>query len=432
MNSLNKLWSKGKPLSEKIEAFTIGRDLEFDKILAKYDVIGSKAHATMLAQTGLIEKEEGESLIKELEDIYQIVILEDFEIPEGFEDVHSWIEAVLTERLGDTGKRIHTARSRNDQVLTDLHLFCKDSLNGLISQVENIALLLVDQGEKYNEVILPGYTHLQVAMPSSGGMWFSAYAEALADDLIMLQAALKVADQNPLGSAAGYGSSFPIDRDITTKEMGFTQMKVNSFAAQLNRGKLEKTITNTIASIAQTLGRFSMDVCLYNSQNFGFISLPDELTTGSSIMPHKKNPDVFELIRGKCNLLQGVPFQVTSLTNNLPGGYHREYQLLKELLFPAINDMVSILDILEFAVSQMKLHGPDTDEEKYKLMYTVEAVNAEVMKGKPFREAYKIVGQQVESGEFQIKPGEQKYTHIGSIGNPGFDEIRKKITTTGD
>ncbi|QCK16306.1 argininosuccinate lyase [Mangrovivirga cuniculi] len=427
MNSKNKLWSKGKPLSEKIEAFTIGRDLEFDKILAKYDVIGSKAHAKMLAQTGLIYKKEGDDLVKELDEIFKTVTREDFEIPAGFEDIHSWVEAELTAKLGDTGKKIHTARSRNDQVLTDLHLYCKESLSELIDQVKNIALLLLKQGQKYNDTIIPGYTHLQVAMPSSGGMWFSAYAEALADDLIILKAAYEVADQNPLGSAAGYGSSFPIDRQITTDEMGFASMKVNSFAAQLNRGKLEKTITNAISSVAQTLGRFAMDVCLYNSQNFGFLTLPDELTTGSSIMPHKKNPDVFELIRGKCNLLQGIPFQVTSLMNNLPGGYHREFQLLKELLFPAFTDINSILDILEFAVPQIKLQGPDTEEEKYKLMYTVEAVNAEVLKGKPFREAYRIVGEKVESGEFKVKPGEQKYTHIGSIGNPGFEEIQKKI-----
>ncbi|NMM49031.1 argininosuccinate lyase [Marinigracilibium pacificum] len=427
MSKQEKLWSKGKPLSEKIEAFTIGRDLEFDKILAKYDVIGSKAQATMLAESGLISKEEGQQLVAELNGLFNEVIADDFVIPTGYEDVHSWIEARLTDKLGDAGKKIHTARSRNDQVLTDLHLYCKDVLSQLIEKTEHLALLLVDQAKKFNDTIIPGYTHLQVAMPSSGGMWFSAYAEALADDLIVLKSALKIADQNPLGSAAGYGSSFPIDREVTTNEMGFSQLKVNSFAAQLNRGKLEKNVTNAIASVAQTIGRFAMDVCLYNSQNFGFITLPDELTTGSSIMPHKKNPDVFELIRGKCNLLQGVPFQVTSLMNNLPGGYHREYQLLKELLFPSVHDMMSILEILEFAVPQMKLKGADTKDEKYKLMYTVEAVNAEVMKGKPFRDAYKIVGEQVENGSFSIENGDQNYTHIGSIGNPGFDLIIKKI-----
>ena len=343
-----KLWEKGIPTDKQIEQFTVGNDRELDLVLAKYDALGSIAHAKMLGNIGLLTATETDSLVTALNEIIADVATGNFEIEDSFEDVHSKIEYLLTVKLGDAGKKIHTARSRNDQVLVDVNLYLKDVVIELKAQVKSLFDLLMESAEKYQNVLLPGYTHLQIAMPSSFGMWFSAYAETLIDDITMLNAALKVVDQNPLGSAAGYGSSFPINRTFTTKELGFETLKYNSVAAQMSRGKSEKTLAFAMSSVAATLAKFSMDVCLYMSQNFDFIGLPAHLTTGSSIMPHKKNPDVFELIRGKCNKIQALPYEITLITNNLPSGYHRDLQLLKEGLFPAIQNLTSLFGYCYF------------------------------------------------------------------------------------
>ena len=348
-----KLWEKGIATDKQIEHFTVGNDRELDLVLAKYDALGSIAHAKMLGQIGLLTAEETTSLVTALEEIIKEVEAGKFEIENSFEDVHTKIEYLLTIKLGDAGKKIHTARSRNDQVLVDVHLYLKDVVKELKEQVKVLFDLLMESADKHQNVLLPGYTHLQIAMPSSFGMWFSAYAESLIDDITMLNAALKVVDQNPLGSAAGYGSSFPINRTFTTQELQFETLKFNAVAAQMSRGKAEKTVAFAMSSVAATLAKFSMDVCLYMSQNFDFISLPSHLTTGSSIMPHKKNPDVFELIRGKCNKIQALPYEITLITNNLPSGYHRDLQLLKEGLFPAIQNLKACLDIAIFAIKDI-------------------------------------------------------------------------------
>jgi len=420
-----KLWDKGFSTDKKIDLFTVGNDRELDLILAKYDVTGNIAHAKMLHSIGLLTSEELKLLVEELNSILKTIKKGNFSIEDDFEDVHSKIEFSLTEKLGDVGKKIHTARSRNDQVLVDVHLYIKDALNEISEEVDELFDLLISLAERYKDILLPGYTHLQVAMPSSFGLWISAYAETLIDDIYFLKAAYKVADQNPLGSAAGYGSSFPIDRDFTTKELNFKTLKFNSVAAQMGRGKLEKSVAFALSSVASTLSKMSMDICLYMNQNFSFISFPDELTTGSSIMPHKKNPDVFELIRGKCNKLQALPYEFTLITNNLPSGYHRDLQLLKEGLIPSFSTLKSCLEMLTYSLKNIQVKTNIVEDKKYDYLFTVEEVNKLVQNGIPFRDAYKIVGKKIQDGAF--KPNKKvNHTHKGSVGNLCLDEIVKK------
>lgn len=421
-----KLWEKGIPTDIKTDLFTVGNDRELDLVLAEYDVIGSIAHAKMLGSTGLLTTTEVQDLVMALEDILTDIKKGDFIIEHTFEDVHSKVEYLLIEKLGDTGKKIHTARSRNDQVLVDVHLFLKAELTTIKQQVKELFELLIAMAKQHENVLLPGYTHFQVAMPSSFGMWFSAYAESLIDDVIMLDAALAVTDQNPLGSAAGYGSSFPIDRSFTTKELGFKTLKYNSVAAQMSRGKTEKTAAFAMASVAGTLSKLAMDACLYLSQNFNFITLPQHLTTGSSIMPHKKNPDIFELIRGKCNKIQALPYELTLITNNLPSGYHRDLQLLKEGLFPALQTLKSCLEMAVFTIKEIKVNDNILEDKKYDYLFTVDALNELVTSGIPFRDAYKIVGEQVDNGTF-VSPKATQHTHEGSINNLCLDEITAKM-----
>jgi argininosuccinate lyase len=424
--TIMKLWDKGYATDKKIDIFTVGNDRELDLQLAKYDVLGNIAQSRMLNSIGTISDTELEELEVELNNILKTVEDGTFTIEDSFEDVHSKVEWLLTEKLGDAGKKIHTARSRNDQVLLDVHLYSKDAILELKEWTKKLFDLLLELAEQYKNHLLPGYTHLQVAMPSSFGMWFSAYAESLIDDVYFLDAAYKVADQNPLGSAAGYGSSFPIDREMTTKELGFSALKVNSVAAQMGRGKLEKSISFGISSVAATMSKMSMDICLYMSQNFGFVTFPDELTTGSSIMPHKKNPDVFELIRGKCNKLQALPFELTLITNNLPSGYHRDLQLVKEGLIPSVSTLKSCLDMMIFSLENIIITENIVSDDKYKYIFSVEEVNSLVQAGTPFRDAYKIVGAKIQSGEF--KPDlNVNHTHIGSVGNLRLDLIKAKM-----
>ena len=421
-----KLWDKGFSTDKKIDHFTVGNDRELDLHLAKYDVIASKAHAKMLCKIGLLTEKETDSLVAELDLIAAKIEEGSFIIEDNFEDMHSKIEFQLTLALGDTGKKIHTARSRNDQVLVAMHLYLKHELKEIKSQTKTLFDLLLNLADKYKRVLLPGYTHLQIAMPSSFGLWFSAYAESLIDDLYFIDAAYKVADQNPLGSAAGYGSSFPIDRSFTTKEMGFETMKYNVVAAQMGRGKVEKATAFGMASIAATLSKMAMDICLYMSQNFDFISFPDELTTGSSIMPHKKNPDVFELVRGKCNKLQSIPNQLTLVINNLPSGYHRDLQLVKEIIVPAIQDMKACLEILTFSLKEIRINKNIIEDSKYDYLFSVDTLNELVLSGTPFRDAYKQMGKEINSGKFTPKR-DIKHTHEGSLGNLCLAEIREKM-----
>ncbi len=421
-----KLWDKGFSTDKKIDLFTVGNDRELDLVLAKYDVIGSLAHAKMLHKIGLLSSDEMGMVEKELGEISSLIQQGNFIIEEAFEDVHSKIEFMLTEKLGDTGKKIHTARSRNDQVLVDVHLYLREEIKEIRGMILGFFDLLMKLSETHKNNLLPGYTHFQVAMPSSFGMWFSAYAESLIDDLYMLNAAYQVVDQNPLGSAAGYGSSFPIDRDHTTEEMGFSDLKVNSVAAQMSRGKTERSVAFAMSSVAGTLSKFAMDICLYMSQNFGFVSFPDELTTGSSIMPHKKNPDVFELIRGKCNKIQSLPFELTLITNNLPSGYHRDLQLLKEGLIPSIQALKACLEMFTFSLGSIQVNKNIVDQKIYDYLFTVEEVNRLVQEGVPFRDAYKIVGGKVVDGDF-MPDKKVVHTHIGSVGNLALDRIKAKM-----
>ncbi|MCL5247175.1 argininosuccinate lyase [Cellulophaga sp. 20_2_10] len=421
-----KLWDKGFSTDKKIDHFTVGNDRELDLLLAKYDIVASKAHAKMLGKIGLITAQETESLVKELNEIAKTIEKGTFVIEDSFEDMHSKIEFILTKKLGDTGKKIHTARSRNDQVLVAMHLYLKDELSEIKSEVKVLFNLLLNLADKHKNVLLPGYTHLQIAMPSSFGLWFSAYAESLIDDLYFVDAAYKIADQNPLGSAAGYGSSFPIDRDFTTKEMGFATQKFNVVAAQMGRGKVEKAAAFGISNVAATLSKMAMDICLYMSQNFNFISFPDELTTGSSIMPHKKNPDVFELIRGKCNKLQSIPNQLILITNNLPSGYHRDLQLVKEVIIPAIQDVKACLEILTFSLKEVRVNETILDDPKYDYLFSVDTLNELVLNGVPFRDAYKKMGKEINEGTFSPKK-DIKHTHQGSLGNLCLQEIRNKL-----
>lgn len=421
-----KLWEKGIPTDQKIDLFTVGNDRELDLVLAKYDVLGSIAHAKMLQKINILTEKEATDLVETLEEILVAIEKGNFTIEDTFEDVHSKIEYLLTEKLGDTGKKIHTARSRNDQVLVDIHLYLKDEISEIKKLTAALFDLLISLSKKYENVLLPGYTHLQIAMPSSFGMWFSAYAETLIDDVVLLNAAQQIVDQNPLGSAAGYGSSFPIDRSFTTQELQFATLKYNSVAAQMSRGKSEKTVAFAVSGLASTVSKLAMDICLYMSQNFNFISLPSHLTTGSSIMPHKKNPDVFELIRAKCNKIQALPYEITLLTNNLPSGYHRDFQLLKEGLFPAIQTLKSCLEIASFAIKDIQVNETILEDKKYDYLFTVDALNELVTEGKPFRDAYKIVAEQIENNTFE-SPKATKHMHEGSINNLCLEEIVLKM-----
>ena len=423
-----KLWQKGAAAHQKVDHFTVGKDREYDLQLAAYDCEASMAHANMLAKIGLLSSQEAEQLNQVLKELQTELKNGTFTIEEEHEDMHSKIEHVLTERLGDLGKKIHTARSRNDQVLVAMHLYLKDELKTIKSQVVDLFDLLLALAEKHKAKLIPGYTHLQVAMPSSIGLWLSAYAESLIDDLHFWESAYKIADQNPLGSAAGYGSAFPIDREFTTQALGFEQLKVNAVAAQMSRGKLEKSTAMAFASIGSTLAKLSMDICLYMGQDFNFISFPDELTTGSSIMPHKKNPDLFELVRGKCNALQALPNQLALLTTNLPSGYHRELQLAKGPIIEAVQEIKACLDILLFSLPNLQVNKDITEQKKYDYLFSVDTLNAEVRAGKPFRDAYRDLGNAIEAGEYTPNRNLQ-HTHLGSIGNLGLENIRAKMTS---
>jgi argininosuccinate lyase len=420
-----KLWDKGFSIDKQIEKFTVGNDREIDMHIAKYDVQASLAHAIMLKSIGIITAVELNDLKRGLQELTNDIENGTFTIEASFEDVHSKIEWELTNKLGEVGKKIHTARSRNDQVLVALQLYYKENLAVINDKTRTLFDTLLGLAETHKEALLPGYTHLQVAMPSSFGLWFSAYAELLIDDVYMLNAVSRVVDQNPLGSAAGYGSSFPIDRELTTKELDFATLKYNVVAAQLSRGKSERSIASALGGLCNTMSRFAMDVCLYMSQNFNFISFPDELTTGSSIMPHKKNPDVFELIRGKCNKIQALQTEMILITNNLPTGYHRDYQLLKENIINAFEDVKDILDIFNYSIQHVIVKDIDLNDEKYQYLFTVDSINNLVVEGMPFREAYKQIGDQVQAGTYKPDLGKQ-HSHTGSIHNLSLDKIREK------
>ena len=422
-----KLWQKENQQTDAIiEQFTIGNDPVYDLQLARYDVMGSLAHITMLEHVGLLPSEELEPLCLELKNILDTIEDGTFVIEEGMEDVHSQIEYLLTQKLGDLGKKIHAGRSRNDQVLVDLKLFMRAEIMEIADAVEDLFDLLMAKSEAHKNDLLPGYTHLQIAMPSSFGLWFGAYAECLVEDTELLEAAFRLANKNPLGSGAGYGSSFPLDRKLTTILLGFEAPHVNVVNAQMSRGKTELYVLNAISQLATTLSRLAMDVCLYNSQNFGFIELPSSLTTGSSIMPHKKNPDVAELLRGKSNKLKAAPNQLQLLMSNLPSGYHREFQLTKEILMPAIDEIKDCLEITHYMISNMKVKSDLLKDSKYDLLFSVEEVNKLVVQGMPFREAYVQVGKMIEAGEFNGSSREINHTHLGSIGNLGLAEIQSQ------
>ena len=426
----NKLWQKDYDLDQKIADFTIGRDRELDLELAPFDILGSLAHVQMLSEVGLLDAGAARRCRGKLQELYQVAVAGEFRIEDGVEDVHSQVELLLTRALGDDGKKIHSGRSRNDQVLVDLRLYFRHRLQTIVELTGELSRTLTDLSEEHKEKLIPGYTHLQVAMVSSFGLWFGAYAEALVDDLKILKGTYDVVDQNPLGSAAGYGSSFPLNRDRTTELLGFSAPVVNVVAAQMGRGKTELVTAFSIASLAQTLGKMAMDVCLYSSQNFGFLQLPEELTTGSSIMPHKKNPDVFELLRGRCNLLQTLPAQMAQLTGNLPSGYHRDFQLLKEAIFPALDQLEDCLNMALYALPRTRVIAQELPTDpRYTYLYSVEAVNNLVLEGVPFRDAYTQVGRDIEAGEF-VPPTELNHTHLGSLGNLGNERIREKLNTT--
>ena len=421
-----KLWQKNTNVAAAVENFTVGNDPAFDAMLAPFDVLGSLAHVRMLAQVGLLESSEAQLIDAALKNIYKQVIAPDFALPAGVEDIHSYVELLLTEQLGDAGKKIHSARSRNDQVLVDLKLYLRHEIMELVGSVQSLFTLLQAQSEKYKNHLLPGYTHLQLAMPSSFGLWFGAYAESLVDDLITLQSAYKVVNKNPLGSAAGYGSSFPISRSVTTVLLGFENLNYNVVYAQMGRGKAERITAMALANIADTLAKMSMDACLYLNQNFDFIAFPAELTTGSSIMPHKKNPDVFELIRSHCNRIKALPNEVMLMTTNLPSGYHRDLQLLKEHLFPAFKTLQDCLAMAQLMFESIQVKETILLDEKYKYAFSVEEVNKLVVKGVPFRDAYKQVGMAIENGNFTYSTT-LNHTHEGSMGNLCNDKIEKMM-----
>lgn len=417
-----KLWEKSTQVNEKIEKFTVGRDREMDVFLVKYDVLGSMAHITMLESVGLLEKSELTELLSELKNIYKIAEKGDFTIEEGVEDVHSQVELMLTRKLGDIGKKIHSGRSRNDQVLVDLKLFTRAEIEKTVEAVSELFEVLIKQSNTYKDLLMPGYTHLQVAMPSSFGLWFGAYAESLADDLQQLLAAWKITNRNPLGSAAGYGSSFPLNRQLTTDLLGFDTMNYNVVYAQMGRGKMERVVATALAGIAATIAKLAFDACMFTSQNFGFIKLADEFTTGSSIMPHKKNPDVFELTRAKCNKIQSIPQQITLITNNLPSGYFRDLQIIKEVFIPAFADLQDCLEMAAMMMDKIEVNREILNDKKYDYLFSVEEVNRLVLSGIPFRDAYKQVGLDIEAGNFTPDKNVQ-HTHEGSIGNLMNEEI---------
>nr|WP_294944747.1 argininosuccinate lyase [uncultured Mucilaginibacter sp.] len=413
---MSKLWQKTTNVNQLVENFTVGRDRELDREMAAFDVLGSLAHTTMLQSIGLLSAEDLLLVQRELKAIYADIQNNNFTIEDGVEDVHSQVEMLLTQRIGDAGKKIHSGRSRNDQVLVDLKLFFRHKLKEVVEEVEKLFRQLITLSEQHKDVLLPGYTHLQVAMPSSFGLWFGAYAESLADDLEMVLAAWKITNKNPLGSAAGYGSSFPLNRTLTTELLGFESLNYNVVYAQMGRGKTERIIAQALSSVAATMAKMAMDQCLYLSQNFAFVSYPENLTTGSSIMPHKKNPDVWEIMRGKCNRLQALPNDVAMMTTNLPSGYHRELQLLKELLFPAFADLLNCLHMATFMLQNISVNKNILDDPKYAYLFSVEEVNKSVLGGTPFRDAYKQIGLDIEQGNFNPEKS-VNHTHEGSIGN---------------
>lgn len=421
-----KLWDKGFTINDKIEKFTVGKDRELDAHLAKYDALASKAQANMLAKTGLITNEENDALQIALDEVLVLIAENNFEVDENFEDIHSKIEAYLIEKTGDAGKKIHVARSRNDQVLVAIQLFEKEYLKHTTEKIVNLIEIFLQKADEFKNHQLPGYTHFQAAMPSSFGMWFSAYAESLLTDLYFFEAAYKISDQNPLGSGAGFGTSFPIDRLQTTQELGFSEILVSSVGAQMLRGKTEKSVATALAMICGTLSKMSYDLVLYNSQDLAFVKLPNEMTTGSSIMPHKKNPDVFELTRAHCNRIQALPNDIMMTINNLPSGYHRDYQILKEILFEPMMQFDNIIDILTFAIPQLQIKDNYMNQEKYDPIYTVENINEAIKNGTPFRDAYREVGLSVENGTY-VPHKEFQTSHIGSIHNLRLDLISNKI-----
>jgi argininosuccinate lyase len=419
---MTKLWEKSTQVNAKIEAFTIGSDRELDVFLAKYDVLGSMAHIKMLESVGLLQRDELDSLLKELKSIYRLADEGKFTIEKGVEDVHSQVEMLLTQKLGDMGKKIHSGRSRNDQVLLDLKLFTRAEIEKTVTAVTGLFDVLISQSNRYKDILLPGYTHLQVAMPSSFGLWFGAYAESLADDLQLLLSAWKITNRNPLGSAAGYGSSFPLNRQLTTDLLGFDTMNYNVVYAQMGRGKMERTVANALASVAATVAKLAFDACMFTSQNFGFIRLPDEFTTGSSIMPHKKNPDVFELTRAKCNKIQSIPQQIMMITNNLPSGYFRDLQIIKEVFIPVFGELTDCLEMTALMMAKVEINTEILKDSRYDYLFSVEEVNRLTLTGLPFRDAYKQVGLEIEAGKF--KPDKTvHHTHQGSIGNLCNEEI---------
>ena len=417
-----KLWEKNVQVDHEVDLFTVGKDREMDLYLAPYDVLGSMAHITMLESIGLLTKEELRLLLKELRAIHSVAEKGEFVIEEGIEDVHSQVELMLTRQLGDMGKKIHSGRSRNDQVLLDLKLFTRAKIQQIVKSAEKLFQVLLEQSDRYKHVLMPGYTHLQIAMPSSFGLWFGAYAESLVDDLRLMEAAYRICNRNPLGSAAGYGSSFPLNRQMTTDLLGFDSLDYNVVYAQMGRGKMERTVAFAMAGIAATLSKLAFDACLFNSQNFGFIKLPDQFTTGSSIMPHKKNPDVFELTRAKCNKIQGLPTQITLICNNLPSGYFRDLQIIKEVFLPAFDELNDCLTMVTHMMREIKVNEHILDDDKYALVFSVEEVNKRVLNGVPFRDAYKQVGLEIEAGQF-VPQKQVNHTHEGSIGNLSNDKI---------
>ncbi len=424
-----KLWEKNVQLNKEIERFTVGRDRELDVFLAKYDVLGSMAHITMLESIGLLAADELKILLEELRKIYKLADEGKLVIEDGIEDVHSQVELMLTRKLGVVGKKIHSGRSRNDQVLVDLKLYARSEIRTIAEAANSLFNELQKQSEKYKNVLMPGYTHMQVAMPSSFGLWFGAYAESLADDMQLLLAAYRVTNRNPLGSAAGYGSSFPLDRQMTTDLLGFDSMDYNVVYAQMGRGKTERNIAFAMAGIASTLSKLAFDACLFNSQNFGFVKLPAECTTGSSIMPHKKNPDVFELIRAKSNKLQSLPVQITMMMNNLPSGYSRDFQLIKEVFMPAFEELLDCLQMTEYIIARTEVNEHIIDDSRYDAMFSVEEVNRRVLSGTSFRDAYKQVGLEIEAGNF-VPDKNIHHTHAGSIGNLCNDKIAELMAYT--
>lgn len=417
-----RIWEKNTQVDQGVERFTVGKDRDMDMFLSRYDVLGSMAHIRMLEAVGLLQRDELNLLLEELKNIYRMIENADFVIETDAEDVHSQVELLLTRKLGDIGKKIHSGRSRNDQVLVDLKLFARAGLMLLVEKTDNLIELLIEQSNRYRDVLLPGYTHLQIAMPSSFGLWFGAYAESLADDLQLLLSAWKITNRNPLGSAAGYGSSFPLNRQMTTELLGFDSMNYNVVYAQMGRGKMERTVANALASVAATLSKLAFDACLYSSQNFGFIKIPDEFTTGSSIMPHKKNPDVFELTRAKCNKIQAIPQQIVLIMNNLPSGYFRDLQIIKEVFIPAFDELKDCLEVVLSMMSRISVNRHILQDPKYDYIFSVEAVNRLTLEGVPFRDAYKQVGLDIEAGKF-VADKHIRHTHEGSIGNLCNDQI---------